>query len=140
MKIAITGSTGFLGKRLCTQLNELGHTTFGYDISEGYDICNFEQLEEFVKKCTPDTIIHLAAIADLNIFQRNPEIGEKINIIGTNNILKVCNLHKVRMLFASTCCAYGNNNTFPSDESALTLLLKSISADDRRRGTPRTAA
>ena len=118
MKILITGSTGFLGKRITRALKDLGDEVFDYDITNRQDICNKDQLREFIEKYNPNTIIHLAAIADLNIFQKNPELGEKVNIIGTINILELCQEYNIRMLFASTCCAYGNNHTHPSDETS----------------------
>jgi UDP-glucose 4-epimerase len=118
MKIVVTGGTGFLGKRLCRKLKEHSHDIFSYDIVEGYDILNKEQLEKVFKEFKPTTIIHLAACADLNIFADKPEISHKINVIGTRNILNLCDEYKVRLLFASTCCCYGNNNTHPTDEES----------------------
>ena len=120
MKIIITGGSGFLGKRLFRQLQLNKHQLFSYDIVDGYDILDIEQLEMVVDKFNPDSIIHLAACADLNIFREKPEISYKINIIGTRNILNLCKKSNIRLLFASTCCCYGNNNTHPSDETSPT--------------------
>ena len=120
MKIIITGGTGFLGKRLSKKLQEKNHTTFSYDVIDGYDILNTEQLKKVFEEFKPDSIIHLAACSDLNIYAEKPEISEKINIIGTRNILTLCNVNKVRLLFASTCCCYGNNDTHPTDETSPT--------------------
>jgi nucleoside-diphosphate-sugar epimerase len=120
MKIIVTGGTGFLGKRLCRKLTTNGHTIFSYDLVDGYDILNNEQLEKTFIDFNPDTIIHLAACADLNIFAKKPEISYKINVIGTRNILKLCQKYNVRLLFASTCCCYGNNDTHPTDETSPT--------------------
>ena len=91
-----------------------------YDIVDGYDILNTSQLKQVFDNFKPDTIIHLAACADLNIFAKKPEISHKINVIGTRNILKLCDEEKVRLLFASTCCCYGNNDTHPTDEDSPT--------------------
>ena len=120
MKIIVTGGTGFLGKRVCRKLTTNGHTVFSYDLIDGYDILNTEQLENAFKTFKPKCVVHLAACADLNIFAKNPEISHKINVIGTRNILKMCNKYSARLLFASTCCCYGNNDTHPSDETSPT--------------------
>ena len=120
MKIIITGGTGFLGKRLSRKLKRNGHEIMSYDIIDGYDILNIEQMKETIISFNPDTIIHLAACSDLNIFAKKPEISHKINVIGTRNILTLCEEYNVRLLFASTCCAYGNNDTHPTDETSPT--------------------
>lgn len=117
MKIIITGSSGFLGKALLNKI-KLNHEIFEYDILKGFDILNETQLEDTFKNFKPNTIIHLAACADLNIFKEKPDISYKINVIGTRNILNLCQKFNVRLLFASTCCCYGNNNIHPSDETS----------------------
>ena len=119
-KLLVTGGTGFLGKRICRKLISNKHTVLSYDLIDGYDILNTEQLEETFINFKPDSIIHLAACADLNIFAKKPEISYKINVIGTRNILKLCQKYNVRLLFSSTCCCYGNNDTHPSDETSPT--------------------
>ena len=91
MKIIVTGGTGFLGKRLCRKLKIHKHDIFSYDIIDGFDILDTNQLERVFDDFNPDVIIHLAACADLNIFAKRPEISYKINVIGTRNILKLCN-------------------------------------------------
>src|SRR3989338_5207973 len=118
MKYIVTGSTGFLGKALINKLNQLGHDTFSYDITSGYDICNQTQLEDVINLFKPDAVIHLAAVANLNIYQDDIAIGEKINIGGTRSVLSVCDEHNIRLLFASTCCAYGNTTEYPSTETS----------------------
>jgi UDP-glucose 4-epimerase len=120
MRIIITGGTGFLGKRLSRELINRKHTIFNYDLINNYNILNIQQLQKVFQDFKPNIIIHLAACADLNIFAKNPDFSYKINVIGTRNILKICNERNVRLLFASTCCCYGNNNTHPTDETSPT--------------------
>jgi nucleoside-diphosphate-sugar epimerase len=119
MKILITGSSGFLGSALSTKLKSFDqYTVYHYDMLEGFDICNKNQFESVVKNMEIDVVIHLAAIADLYIFHKNPEVGHRVNIEGTHNILKICQKYGARLLFASTCCSYGNNECHPSDEDS----------------------
>jgi len=121
MNIIITGSGGFLGKRVCRSLEEKGDHIFKYDIVDGYDICDKVQFKNFAIKNKCTTVIHLAAISNLNIYQDDINIGEKINITGTKNILDICEELNMRLLFASTCCIYGNNNTPITDETSPTM-------------------
>ena len=118
MKYLITGASGFLGKRLRRELRQKNHEVFCYDITLGYNILHTDQLETTISDWKPDTIIHLAACADLNIYRENPDFSRKVNIEGTSNILKLCEKYDVRLLFASTCCCYGNNNVHPSNEES----------------------
>ncbi len=121
MNIIITGGKGFLGKRICRSLKEKCNNVFEYDIMDGYDICNKEQFKNFALQNKCVMVIHLAAISNLNIYQDDINIGEKINILGTKNILDVCEELKMRLLFASTCCIYGNNNMDITDETSPTM-------------------
>lgn len=118
MKILITGSSGFLGSALSKQLSKLGHNVIPYDISDGKDICDANQFYNTLKESGATTVIHLAAIADLYLFHNKPELSNKINIEGTSNILKTCQELNVRLLFASTCCSYGNCKEHPSTEES----------------------
>ena len=106
MKVIVTGAKGFLGKKIFNKLKKKGHTILSYDIVDGQDILNNQQLEKTIIDFCPNTIIHLAACADLNIFAKKPDISYKINVIGTKNILNLCQKYNVRLLFASTCCCY----------------------------------
>ena len=118
MKYLITGASGFLGKRLRRALRQKHHDVFCYDITLGYNILFKNQLETIIKDWEPHAIIHLAACSDLNIYREKPEVSRKVNIEGTSNILKLCEKYNIRLLFASTCCCYGNNNVHPSNEDS----------------------
>ena len=56
-----------------------------------------------------DVCIHLAAIADLYIAEHQPESVRNLNINATKSLLEIAEQLDVRVLFASTVCAYGNN-------------------------------
>jgi UDP-glucose 4-epimerase len=116
MRILITGSEGFLGKVLCNKLQNEGHEIIRYDISIGKDILDFKQLYDDMSKC--DVCIHLAAIADLYVAEVNPELTMNINVKSTEKLIQFANELEVRILFASTVCAYGNNGEDVSSENS----------------------
>jgi UDP-glucose 4-epimerase len=119
-RIFVTGGEGFLGKRLIKSFSDMGIETFSYDITKGDDINDYSSLENTCKNFGATLLIHLAAVSNLNIFKKNEKLGNQINVEGTKTVLKLCNTLKIRMLFASTCCIYGNNECHPSDEESVT--------------------
>ena len=117
MKVLVTGSEGFLGRRLCALLDaQTEHIVLRYDLQLGHDVLNAKQLDDALNEV--DACIHLAAVADLYIAEENPERTQNINVEATRLVLEACNRHDVRFLFASTVCAYGNNGYEQSDENA----------------------
>ncbi len=102
MKILITGSSGFLGKELVSELKNRKHDVFEYSIDGGKDILNKKQLKENLKNI--DTVIHLAAILD----NQNPQLWN-INVNGTKNIIEECAISKVKkLILLSSTGVYGN--------------------------------
>lgn len=117
MKVLVTGSEGFLGRRLCALLEaQTEHIVLRYDLQLGHDVLNAQQLDDALNGV--DACIHLAAVADLYIAEENPKQTQSINVEATRLVLEACNQHDVRLLFASTVCAYGNNGYEQSDENA----------------------
>jgi nucleoside-diphosphate-sugar epimerase len=116
MKILVTGSEGFLGVHLVEALERDHHEVVHYDIAQGLDILDREQLSEAMVGV--DACIHLAAVADLYIAEDEPSRAREINVTGTAMVLEACERAEVRLLYASTCCAYGNNDVELSSESS----------------------
>jgi UDP-glucose 4-epimerase len=116
MRVLVTGSEGFLGQHLVQLLKEKGHEVVRYDLSLGDDILNAEKLRISLQGC--DVCIHLAAVADLYIAEDYPEKAQEINVDGTRIVVEICNELDIRLLYASTCCVYGNNGVDLSDEKS----------------------
>src|SRR3989344_344865 len=85
-KIIITGGSGFVGSNTIKTLKEKGYEILNYDIKEGYDICNFEQVCSVIKE--GDKILHLAAIARFTDADDNPELAWSTNVDGTDVIIR----------------------------------------------------
>lgn len=113
-KILVTGSSGFLGVSVCRELVAAGYEVVEFDIRNGLSILDARQVHFSLQDC--DICIHLAAVADLYEAEDKPEECHKINVDGTRIIAEACLQFGVRLLYASTCCAYGNNGEEISDE------------------------
>ena len=116
-KILITGGDGFLGQALINRFKKEGHQVESYDLVQGKDLLNREQLEKAIQG--KDAVFHLAAVADLNLSKKNPLKNMEINVTGTINVAEACLKNKAILYYASTCCAYGNQKTEPTDEESL---------------------
>jgi nucleoside-diphosphate-sugar epimerase len=99
------------------KLTELGNIVAPFDLLEGQDIRNREQIEKAV--AGNDVVFHLAAIADVNQARVHPFDTMKTNVTGTRNVVDACWRNGLRLYFASTCGVYGNQEYHPTDEGAL---------------------
>lgn len=116
--VMVTGGEGFLGAQVVADLRSRGHECHTYDFVSGQDILDKAQFLAALVASKATSCIHLAAVADLYIMKAQPERSERINIDGTKNVIDCCVEAGVRCLFASTCCAYGNNECHPSNEDS----------------------
>ena len=113
MKIVISGSEGFIGKRLKRVFQENYDFEIEYlDIVNGHDLCRFETIQN-IGPC--DVFIHLAALSYVPDSFKNPRKFYHVNICSTLNALEFCRLQNARMLFISSY-VYGKPEYLPIDE------------------------
>lgn len=106
MKILITGDRGFVGSETKRLLEAHGHMVYGYDLMDGFDIRDLEQMKAVFAHYNPDRVLHLAAIARFSDADKDPQLAFETNVIGTINVSKVCRqLHKP-VVYASTGSVY----------------------------------
>jgi UDP-glucose 4-epimerase len=102
MKILVTGSGGFVGRELVSELKNRKHDVTEFDLDEGKNILNKKHLKENLNQI--DLVIHLAAIIDNN----NPNLW-KVNVEGTKNIIEECARSRVKkFILLSSTGVYGN--------------------------------
>lgn len=106
MKILVTGDKGFVGSETVKLLKKDKHEVIGYDLMDGYDIRDVQQLEEYVKAHRPDRILHLAAIARFADADKDPKLAHETNVIGTRNIAYVAGQYHIPVVYASTGSVY----------------------------------
>lgn len=116
MKLLVTGSEGFIAKKLIEALKKKNQVE-GFDMVDGKDLRNKLQVEQAVNG--KDAVFHLAAIADLNWARVHPCETMAINVQGTWNVAYACQKYGAKMYFSSTCCVFGNQPVHPVTEETL---------------------
>lgn len=113
MRILVTGSEGLIGKELCWQLRQGGHTVTGFDVRSRGDetVLSFERLDRLFSRFRPEVVFHLAAIVGPQSVVKNPEQTVMVNTLGTRYVLGSCSRYKVRqIIFTSTSEVYGDRS------------------------------
>ncbi len=104
MRLLVTGSLGLLGQALMRMLAEKttgfdvllssrsfpaegGHIPFPFQIM---DVTDPIQTSWVVERFRPDAVIHTAAMTRVDPAEKDPEACWKINVTGTENLLKAC--------------------------------------------------
>jgi UDP-glucose 4-epimerase len=106
MRILITGDKGFVGAETRRLLEAQKHEVIGFDLMDGYDIRDIDQLVKVVSLERPDRILHLAAIARFADADANPKLAHETNVLGTMNVAAVATRLHVPLVYASTGSVY----------------------------------
>jgi len=142
MKILLTGGAGFIGSHFCERLlNENCEVVIIDNFNDYYDptikrenIKIFEEndrvtivdgdildtalLDDLFAEHTFTAIVHLAARAGVRPSLLQPLLYERVNVIGTLELLERARKHGVnKLVIASSSSVYGNNEKIPFSES-----------------------
>lgn len=112
-RILVTGSRGFMGTFLIEELERSGIDTVGFDILDGNDIMDWDQVRK-IKDI--DVVLHLAAITNISFSYKNPRETYEINVFGTLNVLELCRLCEAKIILPSTSYVYDSPKYLPIDE------------------------
>lgn len=113
MKVAITGSSGFIGVHLLKRLRELDYEIVELDVSKGFDTTDWNSVKELSKF---DVCVHLAAKSFVPESYTDTRVFYNINMIGTLNMLEICRIHHAKFIFTSSY-VYGKPDYLPVDEN-----------------------
>ena len=104
-KIIFTGGSGKFGK-IFKKFNS-NKTNIYYPSSSTFDITNPKKMEKFIKKIKPKFIIHAAAISrPMDLHEKDIQKSVSTNIIGTSNIVNLCQKYKIKLIYFSTNYVY----------------------------------
>ena len=102
MRVLITGDRGFVG----SATKDRFESVIGYDIMDGYDIRDANQLHNVISAKQPDRILHLAAIARFADADKDPKLAFETNVLGTKVVVDACKRHHIPLVYASTGSVY----------------------------------
>src|SRR6056300_1548363 len=98
MRVAITGSRGFIGSYLKNALID-NHEVIEWDLRIDKDIKDFNTNGI-------DFVVHLAAAADVRASIEDPKFYWQNNVVNTTKIQKLCHENEIPLLYASSSCIH----------------------------------
>ena len=110
MKILISGASGLLGSKIAELAEAEEHQVFsGYFTQEPtfgqpvrLDITTKKSVSKIVSDIKPDTIIHSAALTNVDECEKNKKLTEEINVIGTRSIAEAAKDNDAYLSYVST--------------------------------------
>jgi nucleoside-diphosphate-sugar epimerase len=103
MRALITGGRGFVGSATAEAIESEWSS---FDIMDGFDIRDLDQLRAAVDESNCDRILHLAAIARFADADADPKLAHETNVLGTMNVAKVASEFHIPLVYASTGSVY----------------------------------
>lgn len=104
-KIIFTGGSGKFGKVFKKFFSNKSYIL--YPSSKIFDITNIKKMEKFIKKIKPKFIVHAAAISrPMELHEKNIINSINTNIIGTSNIVNICQKYNIKLIYFSTNYVY----------------------------------
>ena len=99
-KVLITGSNS----KFCKQLKEKYYgKNIIYTSKKQFNILNSSSMEKTIRKVKPKILIHIAGLSrPMALHETNIKESIDKNIIGTCNVVKVCQKHKIKLIYFST--------------------------------------
>jgi dTDP-4-dehydrorhamnose reductase len=104
MKIVFTGGSGRFGKifRSKTKLKNVF-----YPKRKELNILKISSIEKYLSKKKPSIVIHAAGLSrPMDMHEKDINLSIDKNIIGTCNLVKICNNLKIKIIYLSTNYVY----------------------------------
>lgn len=127
----LTGSSGLIGTQLRQALEKAGHFVITVDTKEDakLDFTNAFIMRQLLGRYKPDTVIHLAALKDMNEAASNPDLYHSVNVKATRDLIDLSILAGVKnFIFSSSASVYDGVNAYADSKRAIEDYLSSVSS------------
>lgn len=116
MKVLVTGFNGQLGFDVIKELESRHIACKGVDMAD-FDITDTVATEKYIKDYSPDAVVHCAAYTAVDKAEDDEETCFKVNVLGSENIARVCGETGAKMVYVSTDYVYGGAGEEPFEVS-----------------------
>lgn len=106
LRILVTGSEGFVGSETTQLLEQQSVNVIGFDLMNGFDIRDSDQLESCLRGYRINRILHLAAVARFADADRDPRLAFETNVLGTKNVAYAASKLHIPVVYSSTGSVY----------------------------------
>lgn len=126
MRILVTGASGLLGSKLTKLLVGRGYEVYsGYNLHRplnGYpvkiDVSSRSSVEKAFRIAKPETVVHAAALTNVDECEERKELAWKINVLGTRNVAELAKRYNAFMVYISTDYIFdGNKGMYREDDT-----------------------
>jgi len=118
--ILVTGKSSRFCKFLKKDLKKFNAI---FTTKKNFNLLNFKQMEKFAKNKKIKYLIHVAGLSrPMDIHTSKINLSIDLNIIGTANIVKLCNNLKIKLIYFSTNYVYpGSKGNYKEKDSLLPI-------------------
>jgi len=114
MKILVLGGSGVLGSFIVEHYSSkkdiVFYTFFKNDLKSDngkfLDITQKHQVMEIIDEIKPDIVFHTVAMTNVDLCEKDKKLATKINVIGTDNIVKACKKIQCKIIYFSTAAVF----------------------------------
>ena len=120
-RVLVTGGRGFVGRVVCSKLNDRGAAEVVAPSSSDYDLTRPEDVEKLFADAAPDLVIHLAArVGGIGANIGNPATLYLSNLLmGTYVIEEARTRDVAKTVLVGTICSYPKLTPIPFEEESL---------------------
>jgi len=119
-KIVITGGEGRFARTL---RNSNTNLNIFFPNKKKLNILSLKSIESYLKKIKPKYLLHAAALSrPMNIHDKMISKSIDLNIIGTANVVKICEKYKIKLIYFSTNYVYpGHKGNYKETDAILPI-------------------
>jgi dTDP-4-dehydrorhamnose reductase len=99
VRIFVTGNRGQLGQELMRAFPD--DEVDGADLPE-LDITDADLTRRIIEAARPDVVVHCAALTDTTLCERDPDLAQRVNGLGTRNVAQACRDARAALVYVST--------------------------------------